>query len=705
MVSLAAALIKKGHHVTVASAGGVGVQMLTERGILHRTLPFAGKSPHALLAAHSALCRLLREENANVVHAHARLPAALAAPLCKARGIPLVVTAHWVFRTDGWRGRLSAWGEHTLAVSEDICRYLQKHYRIPRTSITKTQNGIDISRFSPEAVKSDSENNTGGVQLLHTSRLDTGRARCAELLIGLAPRLANAGVASLCLLGGGDREGELRTMAEEQNRRIGGAFIRMTGAVTDVIPHFRGADVFIGVSRAALEAMSCGLPVVLAGDEGFLPLISEKSVSAAEESNFCGRGLTALTAEGLFTAITALASDAEKRETIGAWGRAYIAEKHTADAMAKDALSAYRAAKRAKTRPRIFLCGYYGYGNLGDEAVLSRLGKLLGGDFSLTVLSGDAKKTETLHRLKAVSRHAPLSILGEMRRADLFLLGGGNLLQNETSDRSLSYYMQLLRLARRAGCRTVLLGGIGQLDMHGERRVKEILPLLDAALLRTPRDLRRFHTLAGKGGRFFPDGGLFVYGEKPPLRGARGDEKTVILALRRGDAEAATAFWDICRALIVAGERCRFLGLPMQEECDRAAFSPFSALPCFSLLSPRDHTEAAAAVSDADLVLSTRLHTLIFASAAGVPAITVTRGGKLADFAAFAAAAERRARGRADFPPYPMLTLSEEKKAIPAEVLSAMLREPPSEQARTTYLRELQRGGGKEILIAALKGI
>ena len=201
IADLASTLQARGYTVEVAAEDGGNMGLLCARGIPFHLLPLSGKTPLSLFSAYRQLSRLLESGRYDLVHAHARLPATLATPLCRQYGIPLVVTAHWVFRADGWRGRMSLWGDHTLAVSEDICRYLSKNYGIPRERITKTKNGIDLSRFSP------AERNAGALTLLHVSRLDRGRARCAQLLISLAEeRLLRGRLDQLLIVGGGELE-------------------------------------------------------------------------------------------------------------------------------------------------------------------------------------------------------------------------------------------------------------------------------------------------------------------------------------------------------------------------------------------------------------------------------------------------------------------------------------------------------------------
>ena len=717
IADLASALSSLGHAVEVAAEDGGNVGLLRTRGIPFHRLPLAKRSPFSLMAARRGLLRLLQKEKYDLIHAHARLPAALAAPLCRACGTPLTVTAHWVFRADGWRRRMSRWGDHTLAVSEDICRYLSKNYGIPRERITKTKNGIDLSRFLPV------EKGTKELTVLHVSRLDRGRARCAELLLSLSeegalPRAAD----SLIIVGGGELEDALRRRAEAINHRLRRPFVNMTGAVEDVLPYYRRADVFVGVSRAALEAMACGLPVVLLGDEGSLPCRNDADLALAEESNFCCRGGAPATEEGLRAALFPLLSDAAGRREFGEVCRRYVCKHHTRESMAEDALIAYALAARAARerrskkreattkKPSLLLCGYYGFSNLGDDAVLANLLSLLSPHFAVTVLSAHPHDTARQFGVRSISRTNLIAVRNAARRADLFLLGGGNLLQNETSNRSLYYYTHLLRLAKRMGCRTCLLGGIGRLNAWGEAAVRRALPCLDGALLRTPRDIERLDGLTdGKAvpHALLPDGGLWVYeGEdggikKDPLPKEGG---CILISLREGDKEEAL-FFDLCRALSEKRGDLSLIGLSMQGERDRAAFRRFADLPHFSLRTPSSYREAAACVAAADVLLSTRLHPVVFAAAAGVPAFVPEDSGKLADFADFVARQAALLPRPLPAPPYPTVTCFSPTSPPSADDIEKCLQAPPAKEWTAALASALHCAGGEKLVTFLLEKI
>jgi len=75
VLELSKALAAKGHDITVVSNGGVFVSQLTEAGVRHIQLPLNKKKPGAVLKSYFGLSKLFREENFDIVHAHARIPA------------------------------------------------------------------------------------------------------------------------------------------------------------------------------------------------------------------------------------------------------------------------------------------------------------------------------------------------------------------------------------------------------------------------------------------------------------------------------------------------------------------------------------------------------------------------------------------------------------------------------------------------------
>ena len=108
---------------------------------------------------------------------------------------------------------------------------------------------------------------------------------------------------------------------------------------------------------------------------------------------------------------------------------------------------------------RIVLSGYYGFHNLGDEAVLAATVqelRRLRPDAEITVLSASPGETRRVHGVESVPRAAPGAVLAALRGADLLLCGGGSLFQDATSWRSPWYYLAVLGAGRRLARRTAV---------------------------------------------------------------------------------------------------------------------------------------------------------------------------------------------------------------------------------------------------------
>lgn len=94
---------------------------------------------------------------------------------------------------------------------------------------------------------------------------------------------------------------------------------------------------------------------------------------------------------------------------------------------------------------QVVISGYYGFGNVGDEAVLAAILQQLTHLWPkarYTVLSGNPPATMQEHGVEAISRH-DLGSLGSAlsSRKAVLISGGGTLFQDMTSSRSLYYYL------------------------------------------------------------------------------------------------------------------------------------------------------------------------------------------------------------------------------------------------------------------------
>ncbi|HEY7704869.1 MAG TPA: polysaccharide pyruvyl transferase family protein [Acidimicrobiia bacterium] len=120
----------------------------------------------------------------------------------------------------------------------------------------------------------------------------------------------------------------------------------------------------------------------------------------------------------------------------------------------------------------VFVSAWVGSTNLGDELIFSALaGKLGRLGVKVTAASVSPASTALAHGVAAVPSSHPTQLLGAMMRADRLVLGGGGLLQDETSNVNLPYHMWRPVVARYL--RTPIAGiglGAGPLRTRGGRR-------------------------------------------------------------------------------------------------------------------------------------------------------------------------------------------------------------------------------------------
>jgi polysaccharide pyruvyl transferase CsaB len=114
---------------------------------------------------------------------------------------------------------------------------------------------------------------------------------------------------------------------------------------------------------------------------------------------------------------------------------------------------------------KALICGYYGKGNAGDEAILTALLQMLPNEIEPIILSNDPLETKNRYQVQAVDSRSFREILSALRHVDLFIWGGGSLLQDVSSLASPLYYLGLMALSTQMGLITIAWAqGIGPLN-------------------------------------------------------------------------------------------------------------------------------------------------------------------------------------------------------------------------------------------------
>ncbi len=652
VLTLARALVRAGHSVTVASAGGMLTAGLAEGGVAHVTLPLASRSPVALARAVGGIVRLCRRERFDVIHAHGRIPAltAHAARRLSPRVPPCAVTVHGVYSPHAPGARLSKWGERTMAVSEDIADYTAATYGIDRGRIAVIPNGVDIPEKAADVRRA-------GLDIVTSGRLDGDSSAAALMLTEVFPAVCREFESerpTLTIIGGGTLEREIRARAERVNREVGRAAVVCTGAVPDAAAEAAKHGIFAGSSRAAIEAMAAGMPVLLCGNAGVRGILTGENFPAAAADNLtCRRApRTDDPAAALLDGIRRLARmSADERAALGEFCRRTAREHYDIDRTAAKTAAVLSDTVR-EARPGILICGYYGAGNAGDDASLAAVaGRLAAHDpaarLTATVRGrrgGIPAGVRTVRTLREIKK--------ELKKSRLLVFGGGSLLQDATSLRSLIFYAWVLRTAERTGCPSVIWGGVGPLTTRTARRIaaravrrtdavyardsaaaaeflslgaRRVIPARDPAADTKPEDIPPELEKSLPRGRYIAFFPRSISALRRP--GGKGTGKKADDALFSALTGAAQRLADELGAVPV------FAAMSPEDDavCRRMADETGGRAIPAGTLTPGGLVTLAAG---ADAVIAVRLHAAIFACSAGVPTVIVDHDPKTAGFAA-----------------------------------------------------------------------
>lgn len=650
VVELSKELKKQGYDIIVASNGGVYEKELAEAGIRHFSAPLNERNIFKMVRSYFLLKRIIKKEKVDIVHSHARIPSFVCGLLKKRmkNKFTFVTSAHWVFYTGMGLKYISNWGQKVVAVSDDIREYLMENYRVRYEDIFVTINGIDTEKFSPHTdpsrIRAEFGLQAGEPTLVYVSRMDESRALVARQLIALAPKLAKAipGLRML-IVGGGDVYEELLEKSKETNAQIGRECITMTGGRTDINELVSVGDVFVGVSRAALEAMAAEKPVIVAGNEGYIGLFGADKLELAQENNFCCRGCEESSEALLYRDIVHAFCDLtdEERQAMGAYGREVIFQYYSVTKMAGDCVQAYHAAWRESHEKQyhVVMSGYYGFNNTGDEAIMLSMHKniqQLGDNYHITVLSKKPEETRQKYGIEAVYRFGVRDVFHAIRKSDVLLSGGGSLLQDSTSTRSLMYYLSITALAKLMRKKVMLYAnGIGPVSGKRNRRlVKQVVNKADLITLREEKSYEELLSMGVNPGKCFVTADpVFTMDGITPAQaqkilteeGVPLDKPLVVVSVRNWkDMDTFICkFAELCDTIVEKYERnILFIGMQMPNDLTVSEkVRKKMKREAYILKGSYTPYEVMGIISQADFILSMRLHTLIFAARQRVPLI------------------------------------------------------------------------------------
>ncbi len=289
---------------------------------------------------------------------------------------------------------------------------------------------------------------------------------------------------------------------------------------------------------------------------------------------------------------------------------------------------------------KILLAGYYGFGNLGDEAILEMAIKQIleiTDIKNITVLSGNKEATYKKYNIDTIDRYNIFSIVKKLMKSDALVFGGGSLLQDITSKRSIYYYLFLIRLAKIMKNKVIMLSqGIGPIvNENSKKAVKSTLSLVDYITVRDKQSKEFLEKIGMDSNKISLSTDPVINlraGENYVLR--RSGRKKVCFSLRNWkNAEVSQKISSLTEKLIKNNIECYFIPFYYNEDLELIDEVEKNIGNKAVYYKERLSTnEAFDIIKDMDVLVGVRLHSLIFAAAANVPFAAVSYDQKVDHF-------------------------------------------------------------------------
>ncbi|MBR7113666.1 MAG: polysaccharide pyruvyl transferase CsaB [Firmicutes bacterium] len=323
-------------------------------------------------------------------------------------------------------------------------------------------------------------------------------------------------------------------------------------------------------------------------------------------------------------------------------------EKMRAD---QEAVYARIIRRRSMTgRQGAVICGAYGRGNAGDEAILKAIllqMREIDPDMPLCVMSRNKVETRRLHHADSIYIFNVLAMLKKLRRAKIFINGGGSLIQDVTSSRSLYFYLFTLVAARMCGCRVIMYGcGIGPVQSERNSRLAVRVLNRNAEVI-TLRDSVSYDFLLENG----VTRPRVILTADPTVNLPRISPQQLSAAFAREGMTVESKKIGIClrnwpsfhqhkevaEAAAYAYERygLEAVFLPMEVPNDISAAEATIAhmrTPYHQCRHRYNVEELISMLGSMEVVVGMRLHSLIFSTAGGAPVIGISYDIKVESF-------------------------------------------------------------------------
>lgn len=216
--------------------------------------------------------KIIKEKDIHIVHAHSRASSWSCQIACKLANIPLITTTHGRQPVHLSRKIIKGFGEHSIAVCENIKNHISKDLGFKENNITVLRNPINFVEKSIEK----KENERKIISII--GRLSGPKGDVTYDLLKIFGEKDFFNEYKIRVIGGKDLPEKFYPFKEQG--------VEFLGYIKDVQEKILSSDIVIGAGRVAIESILNKVPVIAIGETEYVGLIRSKNLEKALASNF-----------------------------------------------------------------------------------------------------------------------------------------------------------------------------------------------------------------------------------------------------------------------------------------------------------------------------------------------------------------------------------------------------------------------------------
>ncbi|MCD5411183.1 MAG: polysaccharide pyruvyl transferase CsaB [Clostridiales bacterium] len=297
---------------------------------------------------------------------------------------------------------------------------------------------------------------------------------------------------------------------------------------------------------------------------------------------------------------------------------------------------------------KVLVFGYYGFQNLGDEAILQAIVeqfKSVSEEIEITALTYKAEDTKKSFDINTVSRNDFCGLIRRIKEVDVVISGGGSILQDVTSSRSLIYYLAIILIAKLLNKKIMFYAnGFGPINKVLNRIIATyIINKVDVVTVRDYKSKELMQSMGVKNNIIVTADATFALKllSEPEVERVWGGieidktRKTIGISVRKWKhlkeyKKIVAKMGDYLSKL-----NYQIVFIPMQHPNDVEVSKEIaSMMENESVILEKKYapSELIGIIGNLEMLIGMRLHSLIFAAISGVPMVGIEYDPKIKSF-------------------------------------------------------------------------